>query len=86
MNAEQIDGFLTALTCIPLDISPHKYLPHIWGDEMILEDAFRAQPILKEFLSLLARHKAAIARTLDSGEVFTPVLLPAEDGLYPGNA
>jgi yecA family protein len=46
MNVEQIDGFLAALTCNPVDISPHQYLPLIWGDEMITEDAFTAQPIL----------------------------------------
>jgi hypothetical protein len=40
MNVEQIDGFLAALTCNPVDISPHQYLPLIWGDEMITEDAF----------------------------------------------
>jgi uncharacterized protein len=85
MNVEQLDGFLAAVTCCPSNISRDEYLPHLWGDEMILEDAFRAQPILKEFLSLLTRHKSAIADTLESGEVFTPVLLPAGDGVYLGN-
>jgi hypothetical protein len=54
MNVEQIDGFLTALTCNPIDISPDQYLPLIWGDEMITEDAFTAQPILQDFLSLVS--------------------------------
>jgi uncharacterized protein len=85
MNIEQIDGFLTALTCNPIHISPHQYLPLIWGDEMITEDAFTAQPILQDFLSLVARHKSAIARTLRSGDAFTPLLLADENGEYPGN-
>ena len=41
MNIEQIDGFLTALTCNPVHISPQQYLPLIWGDEMITEDPSR---------------------------------------------
>ncbi len=85
MNVEQLDGFLAAVTCCPFSISWEEYLPLIWGDETILEDSFRAQPVLKEFLSLVARHKASIADTLESGEVFTPVLLPDEDGVYRGN-
>jgi uncharacterized protein len=85
MNVEQLDGFLTALTCCPISISPREYLPLIWGDEMINEDAFAAQPILREVLALVARHKTAICSTLQSGEVFTPLLLPDENGEYRGN-
>jgi hypothetical protein len=39
-------------------------IPEIWGDEMINEDALAAQPVLQRFLSLIARHKAAIVHTL----------------------
>jgi yecA family protein len=77
MNVEQIDGFLTALTCNPIHISAHQYLPLIWGDEMITENAF-THPILQDFLSLVARHKSGIVRTLRSGDVFTPLLLADE--------
>jgi uncharacterized protein len=51
----------------------------------LLATALGAQPVRKEFLSIVARHKASIANTLESGEVFTPVLLPDEDGVYRGN-
>jgi uncharacterized protein len=64
MNVEQLDGFLTALICCPSEISPTEYLPEIWGGEMINEDALVAQPVLQRFLSLIARHKAAIVHTL----------------------
>jgi hypothetical protein len=40
---------------------------------------------LEQFLSLVARHKKVIAHTLESGDVFTPVLLTNTDGVFLGN-
>jgi uncharacterized protein len=85
MNLEQLDGFLAAIICYPSDIPKTEYLPEIWGDEMINEDTFAGQPTLQGFLSLIARHKDAVAHTLQSGDVFTPVLLANTDGVFPGN-
>jgi len=85
MNLEQLDGFLTALICGPEIVRPSEYLPGICGNDMVLEDSFAAQPILREVLALVARHKNAICSTLQSGEVFTPLLLPDENSEYPGN-
>ena len=84
MDVEQLDGFLTALTCCPISISPREYLPLIWGDEMINEDAFAAQPILRESLALVARHKTAIRSTLQSTQVFTPLLMANEEWRVSG--
>lgn len=85
MNVEQIDGFLAALVCCPDEIPASEYLPEIWGDPMINEEGFAAQPVLREFLSLIDRHKAVIAHTLRSGDVFTPVLLADDRGVFRGN-
>ena len=52
---------------------------------MINEHAFAAQPILQQFLSLIAHHKGAVAHTLEFGDVFTPVLLSDEEGVFRGN-
>ena len=65
MNLEQLDGFLAALICGPELVPPSKYLPMIWGDQTVFEDASSAQ----EFLSLIMRHWNAIADTLNSGDV-----------------
>ena len=65
MNLEQLDGFLAALICGPELVLPSKYLPMIWGDQTVFEDASSAQ----EFLSLIMRHWNAIADTLNSGDV-----------------
>jgi uncharacterized protein len=85
LNLEQLDGLLAAIVCHPADIPKSEYLPEIWGDAMINEDSFAAQPMLQDFLSLVSRHKDAIAHTLESGDVFTPMLLANADGNFPGN-
>jgi uncharacterized protein len=76
MNLEQLDGFLAALICGPELVPPSKYLPKIWGNQTVFEDASSAQ----EFLSLIMRHWNAIADTLNSGEVYLPLLLEDENG------
>ena len=81
MNLEQIDGFLAALVCGPDDIPQSEYLPEIWGDGMVNEAAFAGQPILQVFVSLIMRHRDAIAHTLRTDAVYTPLLLQDQDGL-----
>ena len=81
MNVEQLDGFLAALICGPELVPPSKYLPKIWGDRSVFEDASSAQ----EFLSLIMRHWNAIADTLNSGELSLPLLLEDESGITHGN-
>jgi uncharacterized protein len=85
MNIEQLDGFLAALICGPEIVRPSEYLPVIWGGDMVLEDSFRAQPILQDFLSLIMRYWNAIADTLHSGEVFLPLLIEDENGITHAN-
>jgi uncharacterized protein len=81
MNLEQLDGFLSALICGPELVPPSKYLPVIGGNRTVFEDASSAQ----EFLSLIMRHWNAIADTLNSGEVYLPLLLEDENGITYGN-
>ena len=81
MNLEQLDGFLAALICGPELVPPSKYLPEIWGDHTVFQDTSSAQ----EFLSLIMRHWNAIADTLNSGELYLPLLLEDENGISHGN-
>jgi uncharacterized protein len=81
MNLEQLDGFLSALICGPELVPPSKYLPKIWGDQTVFEDTSSAQ----EFFSLIMRHWNAIADTLNSGDVYLPLLLEDESGIAHGN-
>ena len=81
MNLEQLDGFLAALICGPELVPPSRYLPKIWGDQTVFEDTSSAHV----FMSLLMRHWNAIADTLNSGEVYLPLLLEDESGMAHGN-
>jgi uncharacterized protein len=85
MNLEEIDGFLAALLCGPHDVPQSEYLSEIWGDNMVNEAAFEAQPNLQDFARLIIRHRDAIAHTLSSGDVFTPLLLEDDQGVARGN-
>ena len=85
MNLEQLDGFLAALICSSEIVPPSEYLPEIWGDDIVLGDTFSAKPILEDFLSLLMRHWNAIVDTLQSDEVYLPLLLEDENGDWRAN-
>jgi len=85
MNLEQLDGFFAALICGPDIVLPSEYLPEIWGDDIVLEDASAEQPMLQEFTSLITRHWNAISDTLHSGDVIMPSLLPDENGICHAN-
>jgi uncharacterized protein len=52
---------------------------------MINDETFAAQPVLEDFLLLVTRHRLSIAETLLSGDVFTPLLLASEEGVFQGN-
>ena len=80
MNLERLDGFLTALICGPQLVAPSKYFPKILG-EAAFDDAASAQ----RFLSLIMRHWNSIANTLNSGEVYLPLMLEDESGIAQGN-
>jgi uncharacterized protein len=85
MNLEQLDGFFAALICGPVNVPPSEYLPVILGDDMVLEDTFNGQTVLQDFLSLLMRHWNVIVDTLQSDEVYLPLLLQDEKGITHAN-
>jgi uncharacterized protein len=85
MNLEKLDGFFTALICGPSPVDPNEYLPEIWGGEMADEEAFSSQQELKDFLDLIMRHRASVADTLQSGDVFLPLLLEDDHGIAHAN-
>ena len=85
MNLEMLDGFLVALICGPDLVPPSEYLPEIWGGDIVLEDEFAEKPILETFLSMIMRHWNAIIATLQSGDVYLPILLEDENGDWHGN-
>jgi uncharacterized protein len=85
MNLEQIDGLLAAVVCGPKIIPEQEYLRAIWGDDIINEDTFGAEPLLKDFISLVKRHHDVLAHTLRSGDIVMPLMLEDENGIAHGN-
>jgi uncharacterized protein len=85
MNLEELDGFLAALICGPAHVHPSDYLPEIWGGAMADEEVFSSQQELKDFLDLLMRHWNVVADTLQSGDVFLPLLLEDDHGTAHAN-
>lgn len=85
MNLETLDGFLAALVCGPDDVPPNEFLREICGDDIVNEEKFIAQPILQDLVFLVIRHRDNIAHTLRSGDVFLPLLLEGEQGIYRAN-
>ena len=85
MNLEQLDGFLAALICGPINVPPSEYLPLICADRIALEDTSNAPSVLQDLMSLIMRHWNVIADTLHSGEVFLPLLLEDENDITRAN-
>jgi uncharacterized protein len=85
MNLEQLDGFFAALICSPDHVRPSEYMPEIWGGDIRDEEAFSTRQELQEFMDLVMRHWNIIADTLQSGDVFLPLLLEDEEGIAHAN-
>jgi uncharacterized protein len=83
MNLEMLDGFFAALICGPDTVLPSEYLPEIWGGEIAGQDL--AKPELMQFLDLAMRHWNMITHTLQSGDVYLPLLLENEQGIAHAN-
>ena len=66
-------------------LSLSAYLPEIWEGNMVNEPAFQTRPILQEFISLVTRHWNATCDTLQSDDVFLPLLLNDESGVARAN-
>ena len=52
---------------------------------MIDEPVFESKALLQDFMSMLMRHSNAVSRTLQSGDVYLPLLLEAENGMAHAN-
>ncbi len=85
MNLEELDGFFAALICGPSPVDPSEYLPEIWGGEMADEEAFSSEQQRKDFLDLIMRHWGVVASTLQSGDIFLPLLLEDDHGIALAN-
>lgn len=80
MNLEEMDGFFAALICGPRAVPPSEYLNEIWGSSEPSEEwaPFDELDEFKDFLTLAMRHWNHVAQSLQSGEIFRPMLFSEE--------
>jgi yecA family protein len=74
MMLEEYDGFCAALACSPTPISPDDSLPVVLGAEPGVALAALPEADRGELLSLLGRHRRAVARRLYEGEAWNAVI------------
>jgi uncharacterized protein len=85
MNVEQLDGFFAALIAGPEIVMPSEYYPEVFGGEMSDTYEFGSLDEANEILGLMMRHWNTIAGTLNKDEVYVPLLLHDENGMFHGN-
>jgi uncharacterized protein len=85
MNLEMLDGFFAALVCCPSIVPPSEYLPEIWGGTMDDSEAFHSQREVQTFIELIMRHWNTVAHTLNSEDLYLPLLLEDDSGIARGN-
>jgi uncharacterized protein len=85
MNIEQLDGFFAALIAGPETVMPSEYYPEVFGGRLSETCEFGSLDEASEILVLMTRHWNTIARTLNKGEVYRPILLQDENGVFHGN-
>jgi len=85
MNLEELDGFSAALVAGPELVMPSEYYPEVFGGEMSEVCEFSSLGEAQEILGLVTRQWNAIAATLNSREVYAPILLEDESGMTHGN-
>lgn len=81
MNLEMVDGFFAALICAPQLVMPSEYMPEIARQDRVYESQEQAE----RFMTILMAHWNHIARTLQSDDVYLPLLLEDSNGVARGN-
>ncbi len=85
MNIEVLDGFFAALIAGPQNVMPSEYYTQVFGGEMSDACEFASLDEANEILGLMMRHWNEIAGTLNKDEVYGPILLQDENGVFHGN-
>jgi uncharacterized protein len=85
MNVEELDGFFAALITGPEIVMPSEYYREVFGGEMSDACEFGSLGEANEILGLMMRHWNDIAGTLNKDEVYGPILLQDENGVFHGN-
>ncbi len=88
MNLERLDGFLCALVAGPEVVMPSEYWPVVIGQDPAdetTEPPLESAEHAREIMGLILRHWNGIARTLNAGDIYPPLVMSGEDGVTRGN-
>lgn len=83
MIVEELDGFLTALSCGAEPVPREEFLPEILGEADGADGSEVDDEVPAELLDLIDRHSLQVAATLDEKR-FAPVLAHDEHGQVDG--
>ena len=73
MPIDELDGYLTALVCSPVELPPGEWLDGIWGWPE--EDVFAGKKQAERIATLISRHLNGIIGTLEEApETFEPLV------------
>jgi uncharacterized protein len=75
MNAESLDGFITALACGPDDLSSNQFVRRIIGRvRLFVSSEFAVPDYLRDLIFLAVRLRDARLTALQSGQAIIPLL------------
>lgn len=78
MMLEEVDGLLAAIAVGPAPVPAEEYLPIVWGTERGEGPIWDSDDQRAYFMSLLAKHAAAIAGQRESGGPIMPFIVDFE--------
>ncbi|MGR8935892.1 MAG: UPF0149 family protein [Gammaproteobacteria bacterium] len=81
MNLETMDGFFSALICVPQTVIINSICSKVWGRKAKFNDIEEAY----EIANLIVRHWNSILQTLNQGDLYHPLLLQDKAGVIHAN-
>lgn len=86
MNIERMDGFFCALVVGPELVMPSESWPHVIGGESAEHGpAFDSMEQAQTIMGMFTRHWNSIARTLERGDIYVPIVVVDDNGQALGN-
>ncbi|MDO5530403.1 YecA family protein [Sutterella sp.] len=79
MEADRMDGFLTALVLLPEPVSPSDWMPYVFDEEGRPEAVLKDETEQRRLEDLVYRRYRSIERTLEACEPLDPIIYDVED-------
>lgn len=79
MEADRMDGFLTAVACLPEAVAPSEWMPYVFDEEGRAEAVLPEEADQHRLEDLIYRRMRMIERTLAACEPVDPIIYDVED-------